>query len=136
MDFVLAPADVGERAVGEHLLAQFPGAVALADNGYSGIWLTRLYGRHGGWLWYGGRPSQAPGSKAAARLRRFQRARRALVETVFAMLADQFDLETTRARSLVGLKVRVAAKLLAYNVSFVLNRRLGRSALAMKSLHM
>ena len=136
LDFVLAPADVGERAVAEHLLLHFPGATALGDNGYSGIWLTSLFGRHGGRLWYGARPSQRAGSKAQARLRRFQRAKRALVETVFSMLADQFQMETTRARSLWGLKVRTVAKLLGFNLSFVLNRMLGRPELAIKSLHM
>jgi len=59
-----------------------------------------------------------------------------LVETVFSMLSDQFTLETTRARSLLGLKVRMVAKLLAFNLSFVLNRMLGRPQLAIKSLHM
>ena len=48
LDFVLAPADVGERAVAAYLLVNFPGATALGDNGYSSIWLTRLFGRHGG----------------------------------------------------------------------------------------
>ena len=136
LDFVLAPADVGERAVAEYLLSSFPGAIALGDNGYSGIWLTSLFGRHGGRLWYGARPSQRPSSKAAARLRRLHRSKRVLVETVFSMLADEFTLETTRARSLLGLKVRMAAKLLAFNLSFVLNRMLGRPQLAIKSLHM
>ncbi len=52
------------------------------------------------------------------------------------MLADQLTLETTRARTLLGLKVRMVAKLLAFNLSFVLNRMLGRPQLAIKSLHM
>ena len=59
-----------------------------------------------------------------------------MVETVFSMLSDQFQVETTRARSLLGLKVRTVAKLLAFNMSFVLNRMLGRPALVIKSLHM
>ena len=41
----------GERAVAECLLSHFPEAVALGDNGYSGLWLTRLFGRRGGRLW-------------------------------------------------------------------------------------
>ncbi len=59
-----------------------------------------------------------------------------MVETVLSLLADQFTVETTRACSLLGLKTRVAAKLLSYNVSFFINQMLGRSALAMKSLYM
>lgn len=136
IDFVLSAADVGERAVAEHLLSFRAGATVLADNGYSGPWLANLFGRQGGRLWFGQRPSQRPPSKAAARLRRFQRGKRALIETVFSMLADQFTVETTRARSLLGLKTRVAAKLLSYNVSFLINQMLGRPVLAMKSLYM
>lgn len=136
IDFVLSPADVGERAVAEHLLSFRAGARVLADNGYSGPWLANLFGRRGGRLWFGQRASQPARSKAAARLRRFQRGKRALIETVFSMLADQFSVETTRSRSLLGLKTRVAAKLLSYNVSFLINQMLGRPALAMKSLYM
>jgi transposase len=136
LDFVLAPADVGERAVAAHLLAGFPDAVALGDNGYSGPWLVQLYARRGGRLLYGSRPSQRPRTKAAARLRRFHRRKRALIETLFSMLSDQFKLETTRARTLLGVKVRLVAKLLAFNLSVVLNQMLGRPRLAIKSLHM
>lgn len=50
------------------------------------------------------------------------------------MLADQFTLEATRARSPLGLKTRVAAKLLSYNVSFLMNQMQSRLALAIKSL--
>lgn len=136
IDFVLSPAHVGERAVAEHLLSFRAGEAVLADNGYSGFWLANLFGCRGGRLWFGQRPNRLARSKAAARLRRFQRGKRALIETVFSMLADQFSLETTRARSLMGLKTRVAAKLLSYNVSFLINQMLGRPALAMKSLYM
>ena len=75
-----------------------------------------------GRLWFGQRPNRLASSKEAARLRRFQRGQRALVETVFSMLADQFTAETTRARSLLGLTTRVAAKLLSYNVSYFINQ--------------
>lgn len=136
IDFVLSPADVAERAVAEHLLSLRAGATVLADNGYSGFWLANLFGRRGGRLWFGQRPSRLARSKEAARLRRLHRGKRALVETVFSMLADQFRLETTRARSLLGLKTRLAAKLLSYDVSYFINQMLGRPALAMKSLYM
>lgn len=135
-DFVLSPAHVGERAVAEHMLGRLSERIVLADNGYSGAWLSHVLGRHYVGLWYGPRQSACPASKAAARLRRWQRAKRDLVETVFSMLADEFKMETTRARSLLGVKVRAVAKMLAYNVSWLLNELLGRPALAIKSLHM
>ena len=136
VDFVLSAANVGERAVAEHLLAPHTQHAVLGDNGYCGSWLASLFGKHGGKLWYGARPTSRPNSKAAARLRRFHRGKRAMVETAFSMLADQFTMESTRARSLLGVKTRMAAKLLAYNLSFMVNRVLGRPARAMKSLHM
>jgi hypothetical protein len=82
------------------------------------------------------RPSQRPASKAAARARRWLRAKRDLIETVVGMLADQFTLETTRARSLWGVMTRLGAKLLAFNLSIDLNRQLGRPHLAIKDLYL
>src|SRR5690606_1189562 len=96
VDFVLSPADVGEREVGEHLLTQSVDVPSLADNGYSGYWLAHLVGRHGGRLWVSERPTAPTKTKEQGRLRRFLRGKRALIETVFSMLADQFTLETTR----------------------------------------
>lgn len=135
-DFVLSAADIGERRVAEYLLTNRVDVPGLGDNGYSGYWLANLVGRRGGRLWTSERPSVQPASKAEGRVRRLLRSKRALIETVFSMLSGQFTLETTRARSLLGLKTRVGAKLLAYNVSFVINHLLGRPTLKMKSLYM
>lgn len=49
------------------------------------------------------------------------------VETSFSQLADQFKIETTRAKSLWGLQVRLQTKVLAFNICFILNQMLGRS---------
>jgi hypothetical protein len=57
-----------------------------------------------------------------------------VVETVFAMLADQFRVETTRARSLLGVWSRMVAKALAFNLGLHAHARLGRPLLAVKSL--
>lgn len=139
-DFVLSSADVGERRVAEHLLAveaKRPECRAvLADNGYCGEWLARLFGSRGGRLWYALRRSQKPASEAEAAARRWHRGKRARVESVFAALADQFTAETTRARSTWGVMTRVAAKLLAYMLGFAINRALGRPATALKSLYL
>jgi len=144
-DFVLSPANVAERRVAEHLLAveaawqaRHPALAAcpvLADNGYSGPWLARLFGKHGGALWYALRRRQPPRSAGEAALRAWQRGLRARIESVFASLADQFLLEETRARSLWGVMTRVVAKLLSYMVGFVANEALGRPATALKSLY-
>ena len=49
------------------------------------------------------------------------------IETSFSQLADQFKVETTRAKSLWGLQVRLQTKVLAYNLCFIINQMLGRS---------
>lgn len=146
-DFVLSPADVAERRVAEHLLAAeaawqarqaalcAAGPPVLADNGYSGDWLAGLFGKQGGALWFALRRSQPPRSAEEAALRRWQRGLRARIESVFSALEDQFQMETTRARSLWGVMTRVVAKLLAYMVGFVANEALGRPATALKSLY-
>ena len=143
-DFVLSPANVGERRVAEHLLAVEAARQAalvsapcpvLADNGYCGDWLAGLFGKRGGALWFALRRSQPLRSAGEAALRAWQRGLRARIESVFASLADQFMLEETRARSLWGVMTRVVAKLLSYMVGFVANEALGRPATALKSLY-
>lgn len=136
IDFVLSPANVDERTVAQVLLAPYGGRSVLGDNGYSGTPMQITAARHGYALWVSPKPSQPPKTKEHARWRRWLRAKRDLVETVFAMLADQFKLETTRALSLAGLKARMAAKLLAFNMSLYLNHLLGRDLLAVKSLYL
>ena len=85
--------------------------------------------------------SNVPGSKAEARMRRWQeapmvRAKRDLIESVFGMLSAQFNVETTLARSFWGVASRMTAKLLVFNLSIHLNRMLGRPDLAIKSLYL
>jgi len=146
-DFVLSPANVGERRVAEHLLAVEAAWQAkqsaflsearpvLADNGYCGDWLARLFGKNSGALWYALRRSKDAASKGEAALRAWHRGLRARIESVFASLGDQFQMEETRARSVWGVMRRVVAKLLAYMVGFVANEALGRPGTALKSLY-
>ena len=60
---------------------------------------------------------------------------RALIESVFGSLEDQFQMEGTRARSVWGTMTRVVAKLLSYMVGFLANEILGRPGTALKSLY-
>ena len=146
-DFVLSPANVGERRVAEHMLAveaewqtqqaaMLAGArPVLADNGYCGDWLASLFGKNGGALWYALRRSRKAASEGEAALRAWHRGLRARIESVFASLEDQFQIEETRARSVWGVMTRVVAKLLSYMVGFVVNEALGRPGTALKSLY-
>ena len=60
---------------------------------------------------------------------------RARIESVFASLEDQFQIEETRARSVWGVMTRVVAKLLSYMVGFVVSESLERPGTALKSLY-
>lgn len=59
---------------------------------------------------------------------------RQIVETVNGALKQQFGLAYPGAKTLWGLKSRLAAKLVAHNLGLLLNRRAGRSALAFATL--
>ncbi len=143
-DFVLSPANVGERRVAEHLLDVESDREklrpVLADNGYCGDRLANLFGRKGGQLWYALRRSQPPDSeretlKEEIALWAWHRGKRARIESVFGSLSDQFQMEETRARSVWGAMTRVVAKLLAYMVGYRINQALGRQQTALKSLY-
>jgi hypothetical protein len=102
---------------------------------YCGDWLAGLFGKNGGALWYALRRSRKAASEGEAALRAWHRGLRARIESVFASLEDQFQIEKTRARSVWGVMTRVVAKLLAYMVGFVINEALGRPGTALKSLY-
>jgi hypothetical protein len=134
--FALTAANAPERETAEGLLAEHTGQYVLGDNGYSGARFLEAASANEHQVLASPRPSQRPASKAEARVRRWLRAKRDLIETVVGMLADQFTLETTRARSLWGVMTRLGAKLLAFNLSIDLNRQLGRPHLAIKDLYL
>lgn len=136
VDFALTPANASERDAAQDMLAEHTAQYVLADNGYCGERMQEVAARQEHTLWASPRPSVAPASKHQARWRRWLRAKRDLIETVFGMLSDQFKLETTRARSLWGVGSRIVAKLLAFNLSIFLNRLLGRPDLAIKDLYL
>lgn len=135
-DFALCPANEDERTVAREVLRRFEGRDVLGDNGYSGDAMQEAADRAGYTLSVSPKPSQRPKTREEARWRRWLRSKRDLVETVFGMLADQFTLETTRALSTRGLQTRIAAKVLAFNLSMTINRLLGRDLLAVKSLYL
>lgn len=136
LDFALSAANIDERSVAKELLRLQQDRFILSDNGFSGEEMARSAARRGNHLWSSPKQSKAPKTREEAKLRRWLRSKRDLVETVFSMLAEQFKLETTKARSLWGLKTRIAAKLLSFNLSLFINKTLGRPLLAVKSLYL
>ena len=115
-DFVLSPANVGERRVAEHLLAVEAKwqarqsaflakarqiASLLADNGYCGDWLASLFGKNGGALWYALRRSKKAKSEGEAALRAWHRGLRARIEGVFSSLEDALGGPLERPSDLI-----------------------------------
>ncbi len=141
-EFALAPANEGERDVADAMLRGVSApetGLVLGDAGYVGEDFRRRVAATGHTLWAVPKDSTVPPegiTEAESKAwRRWLRSKRALVETVFAMLADQFQAETTRARSLLGVQTRMVAKLLAFDLGVYLNRLFGRPSLAIKSLY-
>ena len=134
VDFALTPADAPERDVAREMLDHRGGASVLADQGYSGRPMQQYADEVGVALVV--TPARVHGGDRApgAAERRAWRAKRSRIESVFAVLADQFGVSATRARSTLGVAIRVVAKVLAYNVTMMLNRLLGRTDTTIKSL--
>jgi Transposase DDE domain len=126
LDFELAPAHATDLAVGEELLAGWPGLVALADKAYtSAAAAQRLREEHGVVLLVPPRRNQK--RQLPARLCRQMQAVRSIIETVNGQLADQFRIEINHAHSFGGLCARLYTKLTAHTLCVALNRHLGNA---------
>ena len=67
-------------------------------------------------------------------LRKQHHSRRQIVETVNGWMVETFHLDFHKARTLRGLKTRVAAKVCGVNLRIWLNRIFGRVGLAFTTL--
>lgn len=118
---ILAPADQPEREVALRLLplALRGGEAVVCDKGYAGgEFEAALATRFGASVM---RPNRADEPATGPRLS----AIRQRIESVFWTLKDRLGLERHRARTLLGLRTRVAAKLLALAAGVWLNSWLG-----------
>jgi hypothetical protein len=107
----LATPKLGEREVVAALLDHErgrlrPGLVLLADKGFAGQEFEQLVAAHGATLV---RPDRADEPCRHGSLGRW----RQWIESTFATLKDQLSLERHRGRTLAGVVVRVAQRLLA-----------------------
>jgi hypothetical protein len=106
-------------------------APAIADRGFRGPhWAAHW------WVDYGVlvRTDDTYEGDDAPAARRRHHAARQIVETVNHHLEQTFHLQFPNARSLWGLRARLAAKLLAFNLGLWLNTSLGRHPLALPTL--
>jgi len=126
-DFIITSANVDDKAAVWELAEQYNRRLLLiGDKGYISTRLADdLLNEKGIQLLYMKRDNAKNQYPKQLRQAIFKIRRR--VETSFSQLADQFNIETTRAKSLWGLNVRLQTKVLAFNLCFLINQLLGRS---------
>ena len=126
-DFLITPANVDDKDAVWELVEQYNRHLTMiGDKGYISARLAEdLHNEKDITLVYMKRnnaknPDPKPVRQAIFKVRR-------RIETSFSQLTDQFNIETTRAKSLCGLNVRLQSKLLAFNICFFINQLLGAS---------
>ena len=119
---ILASADDKERDVARRLFALglHGGEAIVCDKGYAGAgFAEHAASTYGAAVLRPARKEEPDNGLHLSGIR--QR-----IESIFWTLKDQLGLETHRARTLHGLRARIAAKLLAYSAGIWLNWLLGR----------
>ena len=119
---ILASADDKERDVARRLFAMTlrGGETIVCDKGYAGT----EFAEHAACTYNAAvlRPARQTEPDNGLHLSGI----RQRIESIFWTLKDQLGLETHRARTLHGLRARIASKLLAYSAGIWLNWLLGR----------
>lgn len=127
---ILASADEKERDVALRLLGRglHGGELVIADKGYAGKDFEAAVSERYGAKIIRPRRSDEPGhGPHIAPIRQ-------CIESIFWTLKDRLGLERHRARTLHGLRARIAAKLLALAAGVWLNHSLGRPTRAFADL--
>ena len=134
-DFLLTPASVDDRDAVWELVEEYNRHLKLiGDKGYVGARFAQDLFDEKGILMFALKRNNAknPDSKPFRQMI-FKIRRR--IETSFSQLADQFNSERTRAKSVWGLLTRLQSKILAFNLCFAINWLLGNDNIAcIKSL--
>jgi Transposase DDE domain len=119
---ILASADDTERDVARRLfaIALRGGETIVCDKGYAGA----EFAQHAATTYHAAvlRPARQTEPDNGLHLSGI----RQRIESIFWTLKDHLGLETHRARTLHGLRARIASKLLAYSAGIWLNWLLGR----------
>jgi len=132
-DFDLVPAHTDDREAVGGVLAASRNLVALGDKGFiDQDWQAAWQERRGHLILTPKRRNQKVQNPAA--LDRLLKRVRKLLETVIDQLKEHLYLEKTRAKTLLGLWVRVLAKLTAHTLGVILNQHFGYDPLALKAL--
>lgn len=126
-DIELTAANIDDREVLWELKPNAYGVIVLGDKGYTGNCLAQdlQTGKGMTLLALKRNNSKTPYSKG---LRNWISKHRRRIETTFAQLADQFHINKVLAYSLTGLKARIQSKILGHNISYFMNKCLGKKS--------
>ena len=125
LDFLLAPANVGELQAGEELLTEHTDLATLGDKAFiSQAVAARL--REENRVQLLTLPRRNALQPLPPPVRRRLNGARQVVETVNSQLTEQFHLEVNHAQSFWGLTARLLTKLTAHTLCLYLNRCLDR----------
>jgi transposase len=127
---ILAPADQKERDVALRMLpiGLRDATTIIADKGYSGReFAATVHARHGATIMRPRRADEPGHGPHLAPIRQ-------CIESIFWTLKDQLGLERHNARTLHGLRARIASKLLALAAGVWLNHQLDRPTRAFPNL--
>lgn len=121
LDFVLAPANVGELQAGVELLDEHTDLMTLGDKAFiSQTVAARLRAENRIELLT--LPRRNAQQQLPPAVRRLINGARQVVETVNSQLTEQFRIERTHAQSFWGLTARLHTKLAAHTLCLYLNR--------------
>ena len=134
LDFLLAPANVGELQAGVEILDEHTDLTTLGDKAFvSQAVAARLRAENRVQLL--SLPRRNAQQQLPPAVRRLFNGARQIVETVNSQLTEQFHLEVNHAQSFWGLTARLLTKLTAHTLAIYVNRLLGNpDCLQLKSL--
>ena len=124
LDFELAPASVGDLAIGRELLEEHYNRIVIGDKAYASTPVADE-------LWHNNRirlltkPRSNQRKQISASARRLYNSVRQIIETVTSQLSAQFSIETNHAHTFRGLCSRLYTRLTAHTLCIYINRLLG-----------
>ena len=129
--FVLAPASHHDVSLAPEMLQSYRNLITvLGDKGYVGL-EKKLKDKTDYQLIIQKRSNQIPNTKSE---KKWLAIFRKTIETTNSQLAEQFNLQYSRAKSAWGLNSRVVYKIAAYTISIFINFMAGLPLLNIKSL--
>ena len=124
LDFELAPASVGDLAIGRELLQEHCNRIVIGDKAYISAAVADELWQHNR-IRLLTKPRSNQKKQISASARRLYDSVRQIIETVNSQLGAQFSIETNHAHTFRGLCARLYTKLTAHTLCIYINRLLG-----------